>query len=174
MRTRVNLALRLRLPLALWLRSLRGRLARIIRRLRRQVQLLTQRRILRLERRVLRLKGGDALRQRLDPRQQCRDERVLLGGGQGRNVGCASHRIVESRPQPRVNRISDEAHRQATAPPRPPRLSLPQLSGGEQLQLSCLVPSEAEHIVASVWRALVAYDIATPRLSVRSFPGGLL
>ena len=42
------------------------------------------------------------------------------------------------------------------------------------VQLSCLVPSEAEHIVASVWRALVAYDIATPRLSVRSFPGGLL
>src|SRR5690242_9388834 len=42
------------------------------------------------------------------------------------------------------------------------------------LQLSCLLPSEAEHIVASVWRALVTYDIATPRLSVRSVPGGLL
>ena len=42
------------------------------------------------------------------------------------------------------------------------------------VELSCLLPSEAEHIVASVWRALVAYDITTPRLSVRSAPGGLL
>src|SRR6201994_449336 len=88
----MRLALRLRLALGVRLAALARRRARVFRRLRRQVQLLPQRRVFRLQRR--------------HARQQRGDQRILLGRRKQREIRGWSHRIVESRPDPHVNKIS--------------------------------------------------------------------
>src|SRR3979490_1256184 len=74
-RPRARLALWLSRGLTLALVSRRRRRTRIVRRLRRQVELFAQRRVLRLQRRVLALQSPQA-------RQQLRNQRVLLLGPQ--------------------------------------------------------------------------------------------
>ncbi len=90
MRARMGLALRLRLGLAARLLTLRRRFAEIVRGLRRQIQFLPQRRVLGF--------------QRINPRQQGDDQRVLLGRRKGREVGRRSHGKVDSYPAHQRNR----------------------------------------------------------------------
>jgi hypothetical protein len=88
--------------LARCLAPLRGRRARIVRGLRRQIELVAQCR-------VLRLHGHKPLAQSIDPRQQPRDQRVLLGARQCGRIKGRSHPYVDSYSPARSHRL--HAHR---------------------------------------------------------------
>jgi hypothetical protein len=106
------------LAFAVRLAPLRGRRAGVIRRLRRRLQLLPQRRILRFQHgnsghqrvdpreqgRVLSRKHLTPRGQSVDPRQQRRTRRGLLDRRQRKGIGARDHKQVDSHLEPQRNR----------------------------------------------------------------------
>jgi hypothetical protein len=137
------------------LMSLRGRRARIVGGLWRQIELGVQRRILRFQ-------CGHARRQFLDPRQQSQDQRVLFGQGERQALAAASRPHITALP-PACQAITSC---KSGMPAR--RIS----AGGEQLpekRLFGLLPRDVPYstILRSL-REVAAYRIFAPQAALGS------
>ncbi len=134
-RARMDIAFRLRFGAAACFVPLAGRRRGVVRRLERQLQLVAQGGVLNLQRSALRFQRRDADRQFINTRHQRRDQRVLLSGGQRRDIGHQTHRRVESRLHPQVNTPPLRAPAKLPNSDGQPSLHTARLpEGGEQLR----------------------------------------
>src|ERR1700680_920146 len=104
-RPSMRLGLRLRVRRPARLVSLRGGRARIVRRLRRQVELDAQLQVFLPQRRVLSLQGLQTRRQIVQPLDQLPNKRVFRGAIENGQIRRQNHPYLDSHPTPQRHRL---------------------------------------------------------------------